>query len=182
VDVPRWRGRAATFPDRVVPRVALAIPFALHALDAAQALGLPAFMRGAPACLLGPFASRSLDEVPRSFGDVCAGCPCRTSCSGVDAEYLARFGEGELSHCRPVARDARHAAWAEAFVGPGEMAPPAAARIETSPERARVALPVLGRPAPARAEVSASAPKQSGEALRAILPGLFDRDDPAKRR
>ena len=182
VDVPRWRGRAATAPDQVVPRLALAIPFALHALDAAQALGLPAFVRGAPACLLGPFAGKSLAEAPRSFSEVCAECPSRASCSGVDAEYLARFGGAELSQCRPVVRDARHAAWAEAFVGPGEMAPPAAAPLEPSPERARVALPVLGRPAPARAEVSASAPRQSGEALRAILPGLFARDDPAKRR
>jgi hypothetical protein len=180
IDVPRWRGKAATAPDRVVPRLALALPFALHALDAAQALGLPAFVRGAPACLLGPFAARSLDEPPRAFGEACAACPSRASCSGVDAEYLARFGESELSPCPPVARDARHAAWRDAFVGVGEMAPPAPPRAELPPDRARVALPVLGRPSPARAEVSASAPKQSGEALRAILPALFDRDDPGK--
>lgn len=180
IDVPRWRGRAATTPDRVVPRLALALPFALHALDAAQALGLTAFVRGAPSCLLGPFAARALGEAPRGYGEACAACPSRASCGGVDAEYLARFGEAELSACPPVARDTRHARWSEAFVGVGEMAPPAPPRAELPPDRARVALPVLGRPSPARAEVPASAPKQSGEALRAILPGLFERDDPSK--
>ncbi|MGH7297197.1 MAG: radical SAM protein, partial [Polyangiaceae bacterium] len=59
IEVPRWRGLAATHADRIVPRLSLALPFALHALDAAQAVGLPAFVRGAPTCLLGPFASRA---------------------------------------------------------------------------------------------------------------------------
>jgi hypothetical protein len=184
IEVPRWRGRAATAADRVVPRLALALPFALHAVDVAETLGLAAFVRGAPSCLLGPFASRAIDSVDgevRSFGATCASCPSRAACAGVDAEYLARFGEGELAPCppvRPSAGDAAHAAHAALramFVGVGELAPPAApARMEAPPERARVALPLLGRPAPAVAEVSASAPKQSGEALRAILPGLFE--------
>jgi hypothetical protein len=176
IDVPRWRGRAQTDSDRVVPRLALALPFALHAIDAAEALGLPAFVRGAPSCLLGPFASRALpEEEPRGFADVCATCPSQGTCTGVDAPYLARFGAGELAPCAAVARSAERSALASLFVGPGEMA---ALRddvpIPPPPERARVALPVLGRPAPARAEVSASAPKQTGDALKAILPDLFD--------
>jgi MoaA/NifB/PqqE/SkfB family radical SAM enzyme len=175
VDVPRWRGRAATGADRVVPRLALALPFALHALDAAAKLGLPAFVRGAPRCLLGPFGARSLDVEPRSFGPGCEGCPSRSMCAGVDAEYLQRFGPDELAPCGPMpaSRSAREDALRACFVGVGEMAPPSQVAAYSTPQRARVGLPLLGRPAPARAEVSAGAPKQSGEALRAILPGLF---------
>ncbi len=177
LDVPRWRGRSAEASDRVVPRLALALPFALHALDAAAKLGVPAFVRGAPSCLLGPFAAAALDDAPRAFGQVCAPCPSRPSCAGVDAEYLERFGDGELSSRALSPRDPRHAALRAMFVGPGELAPPAAPPVHSTPERARVALPLLGRPAPARAEVAASLPRQSGEALRSILPALFD--DPA---
>jgi hypothetical protein len=176
VDVPVWRGRAAG--DRVVPRLALALPFALHAVDAAGKLGLAAYVRGAPACVLGPFAARALDAPERAFAEVCTACPSRASCRGVDAEYVARFGAGELAPCAPVASasaaDGGRAAHVRAmFVGPGELAPRVASSLPLPPEKARVALPLLGRPAPARAEVPASAPKQSGEALRAILPGLF---------
>jgi Radical SAM superfamily len=175
IDVPRCRGRAQTDADRVVPRLALALPFALHTVDAAETLGLPAFVRGAPSCLLGPFASRALTEgESRDFADVCATCESRTTCTGVDAAYLARFGAGELAPCPTVGRDMRHASLGALFVGAGEMA---ALRedlaVHPPPERARVALPVLGRPAPARAEVPASAPKQTGDALKAILPDLF---------
>lgn len=183
IDVPRWRGRAQTNADRVVPRLALALPFALHAVDAAGALGLPAFVRGAPSCLLGPFAARALPDEPRAFADACSSCEARATCTGVDAPYLARYGAGEMSACSAVARDGRHAALAAPFVGPGEMAPARDdVRVEPSPERARVALPMLGRPAPARAEVAASAPKQTGDALRAILPDLFAEPEPTKRR
>jgi MoaA/NifB/PqqE/SkfB family radical SAM enzyme len=180
IEVPRWRGRAATAADRVVPRLALALPFALHALDAAASLGLPAFVRGAPACLLGPFVTRALapDPLthPRAFAPVCEGCPSRPTCAGVEVEYLARFGASELA---PHAIDAqagrdRQELLRSMFVGVGELAPPVSpAAIPSPPERARVGLPVLGRPAPARAEVPSSAAKQTGEALREILPGLF---------
>lgn len=183
VEVPRWRGRAATAADRIVPRLALALPFALHALDAAASLGLPAFVRGAPACLLGPFASRTLDASGgterRAYAPVCDGCAARAACAGVEAEYLARFGAGELT-ARAAAdgasgeRETRDAVVRAMFVGVGELAPPVdAATIPAPPERARVVLPVLGRPAPARAEATAGAAKQTGEALREILPGLF---------
>jgi len=186
IEVPRWRGRAAAGADRVVPRLALAMPFALHALDAAAALGLPAFVRGAPSCLLGPFAARALDDAadePRAFGAACGSCPSRPSCAGVDPEYLARFGDAELAPCPAVARDERDAALRAPFVGAGELAPAIEpARVPPPPERARVGLPLLGRPAPARAEVPASAPKKSGDALRAILPALFDDVDAADDR
>ncbi|MGD0526893.1 MAG: radical SAM protein [Polyangiaceae bacterium] len=174
IEVPRWRGDAARAADRVVPRLALALPFALHAIDAAEALGLPAFVRGAPSCLLGPWAARALDADRRDYGTACRGCPSRDGCVGVDAEYLARFGEGELAACALTKRDDRHAEVRAMFVGPGEMAPVSAVAVAPSPERARVALPMLGRPAPAKGEVPASSPKQTGEALRAIFPGLFE--------
>jgi hypothetical protein len=179
LEVPRWRGRAAAAADRVVPRLALALPFALHALDSASSLGLPSFVRGAPSCLLGPFAARALEEVaapqPRSFAPVCGGCPARGSCAGVEAEYLARFGASELTPCPPVPRDGGDAELRAMFVGVGELASAVSLSvIPTPPERARVGLPVLGRPAPARAEVPSSAEKQTGDALREILPELFE--------
>jgi uncharacterized Fe-S cluster-containing radical SAM superfamily protein len=179
LDVPRWRGRAAVASDRVIPRLALALPFALHALDGAARLGLPAFVRGAPSCLLGPFAAVALDPGAGSFGEACGRCPSQPACAGVDAEYLARFGGDELSTCPPAPRDPRHASLRAMFVGPGEMAPPSTAPVHPPPARARVALPLLGRPAPARAEVPASVPRQSGEALRTILPALFGEQAPA---
>jgi hypothetical protein len=176
IEVPRWRGRAATSADRVIPRLSLALPFALHALDVARALGLAAFVRGAPSCLLGPFASDAIED-ERSFAEVCTGCPSRGSCSGVEAEYLARFGESELTPCKPLPRG--HLEVAGMFVGVGETAPPSdSARIAQPPERARVGLPVFGRPRPGRGEVPAGTAKQSGEALRAILPGLFEDNNP----
>jgi hypothetical protein len=174
IEVPRWRGAAATAADRVVPRLALALPFALHAIDAAEALGLPSFVRGAPSCLLGPWASRALDGETRDFGAACQECASRAACAGVDGEYLARFGDGEIAACAPVARDDRYAEVRAMFVGVGELAPPSPVAVAPSPERARVALPLLGRPAPGKGEVAASSPKQTGEALKAIFPGLFD--------
>lgn len=178
IQVPRWRGKAAARADSVVPRLSLALPFALHALDAAAALGLPAFVRGAPLCLLGPFAARAMppaEDDARAYGAACEACAAREGCAGVDAEYLARFGDRELSPRDAVTASAGDAALRAAFVGIGETAPAVdVAAIPAPPERVRVALPVLGRPAPAAREVPASSPKQSGEALRTILPALFE--------
>src|SRR5581483_10521137 len=56
VVVPRVAGAAGPAFDRVVPRLGLALPFALHALDGARRLGLAAFIQGAPLCALGPLA------------------------------------------------------------------------------------------------------------------------------
>jgi hypothetical protein len=181
IEVARWRGRAATAADRIVPRLALALPFALHAVDAAETLGLAAFVRGAPACLLGPWASRALGGELRAFGGACAECPSRPGCAGVDAEYLARFGAGELAACARVPRDERHEEVRAMFVGLGETAPPSeTSPVAPSPERARVALPMLGRPSPGKGEVTAGSPRQTGEALKAILPALFGEDTARK--
>lgn len=181
IEVPRWRGGAATASDRVVPRLALALPFALHAVDAAETLGLPAFVRGAPSCLLGPWASRALAGDTRAYGAACQGCASRETCAGVDAEYLARFGDGEIAASAAVASDDRHGEVRAMFVGLGEMASPTTVVVAPSPERARVALPLLGRPAPGKGEVPASSPKQTGEALKAIFPGLFEGEPKPKR-
>jgi hypothetical protein len=181
IEVARWRGAAATASDRVVPRLALALPFALHAIDAAEALGLPAFVRGAPSCLLGPWASRALAGDTRDYGATCHACASRTACAGVDAEYLARFGDGEIAACALVTRDERYAEVRAMFVGLGELAPPSPVIVAPSPQRARVALPLLGKPAPGKGEVAASSPKQTGDALRAIFPGLFE-GEPTPRK
>ena len=177
IEIPRWRGLAATDADRVVPRLALALPFALARARRARRPSGSRRSSGAPrrACWAPSRRVRSSDA--RSFGAPCAACPSRRRARGSTREYLARFGESELAPCSPVAAT-RGTEVAAMFVGVGEIAPPDdAARVAAPPERARVALPVLGRPAPARGEVPASTPKQSGEALRAILPELFDDDD-----
>ena len=82
--------------ERFVPRLALALPRALHAADRARRLGLAAFVRGAPLCLLGPHVTYALPWAPRAYGDACERCAARPACPGVDALYLERFGGGEL--------------------------------------------------------------------------------------
>jgi organic radical activating enzyme len=173
LEVARTAGRAADARDRVVPRLALAMPFALHALDVAARAGMPAWIRGAPACLLGPFARRAMADDPRAFGAACESCGARPSCSGVDAEYLARFGGDELTPRAPFDLDPDHAELRAMFVGVGELAVRMAA-----PTRARVDLPMLGKVKPAVAEASSRGPKRSGEALREILPELFEPKKP----
>jgi hypothetical protein len=173
VAVPHAAGRALAAFDRVMPRLALALPFALHALGAADALGLPAWIAGAPACLLGPHAARALPEEPRAFAAPCEGCAARSSCPGVDAHYLARFGGDELSPI-PAYESRPRPAVADLFVGPGETMRGAVSKPSGDSPR-RVALPLLGKVKPALAETPASAPKRSGEALKEILPGLFEK-------
>ena len=54
-------------------------------------------------------------------------------------------------------------------------APP---RPTSSPAESRkVTLPLLGKVKPARAEVTASAPRRTGDALKEILPALFEESD-----
>lgn len=100
----------------LLPRLALALPFVLHAVRAAQRLELPAFVSGAPLCLLGPFARERIASPPRTYAAPCEGCPARSACPGIDGAYLAHHGAGEL---RPTpsappgpAPDARAAAFA----------------------------------------------------------------------
>lgn len=83
-------------PKTLAPRLALALPFALHALASAQRLELPAFVSGAPLCLLGPYASLRIETRARAYGAACTACPARSACPGLDRAYLDAFGEGEL--------------------------------------------------------------------------------------
>lgn len=87
--------------DRLAPRLALALPYALHAIDRARKLGVSAFVRGAPLCLLGPYARFALPSAPRAYGQPCERCDARPDCCGVQQAYLDRFHADEL---RPIAR------------------------------------------------------------------------------
>lgn len=82
--------------DGVTPRLAVALPYALQALALAGQRGVAGWIDGAPHCLLGPFRGAALGG-PRAYAAGCAGCPARGACPGVDAGYLERFGDGELS-------------------------------------------------------------------------------------
>lgn len=133
-------GRAGESFARVVPRFGMALPWALAALDQARRVDLPAWIRGAPACTLGPFASRALlPELPASFPATCEGCSARERCPGVDARYLAHFGESELDARRGSATPDRGALdpasqrLARMFVGVGEQIEPLAEHSERAP-------------------------------------------------
>ncbi len=180
VAVPWPVGRAADAHDRVVPRLALALPFALHAVQAAAKLGLPAYVSGAPLCLLGPFATRSLatsTNAERAYAEVCSGCAARPRCPGVHASYLARFAGDELS-ARGDSPALVDKPFARLFTGPAELAPPSERVMPEAPRVSRRRLPVLSRPAPGASEARTRAAR-SGEALREILPTLFETEGEA---
>jgi hypothetical protein len=179
ISVPRVRGRAAEIFDRVVPRLGIAVPFALHAMQVATSLRLPAFIRGAPSCLLGPFAKRALSSEERAFGDECVGCEARVGCPGVEPEYLARFAGDELSATAATSREEH--VLSRLFVGEGELAPPRNAEIAPPPAAARVALPMLGKVQPARAEVPRAVEKKTGAALRELFKDLYTESEPTER-
>jgi hypothetical protein len=170
IAVPRVRGRAAELFDRVVPRLGVAMPFALHAVQTAESLRLPTFLRGAPLCVLGPFARRAIADTPRAYGDACSTCAARADCPGVEPEYLARFLGDELSPREAVALAVDDVA--RTFVGEGEVSP---LRSPTAPleTRPRVALPLVGKVRPARAEVPRTAEKKTGAALRELFKDLY---------
>lgn len=174
VEVPVAAGRAATGFDRVIPRLPLALPFALHALDRAHKLGLPAAIAGAPSCLLGPFAARR-PTPPRAYAEPCEGCGARASCVGVDPLYVARWGDADL---RPVAHEIAIAPLPDAlermFVGVG-LRVEHALELPSSPADARRSLPVLGKVAPAHGETRGK-PQADPDALKGIFPELFDDD------
>lgn len=99
---PRLAGRAATQMDSVIPRLALAVPYALHALLAAAAAGIDASISGVPTCLLGPHASLATEPTaddPRYEAEPCSRCAARPGCSGISPLYAARFGVRELRLC-----------------------------------------------------------------------------------
>lgn len=151
------------------------MPFALHAVSTARSLGLTVFLRGAPLCVLGPFAQHVLADQPRAFGEPCASCPAQSACPGVEPEYLERFVGDELSACAPVARSIDRRL-ARMFVGEGEVAEPRGGELPAAPARARVALPMLGKVQPARAEVPRSVEKKTGAALRELFKDLYRND------
>ncbi len=175
VTAPLIAGRAVAAMDRVIPRLALAVPYALHAIDSAQKLGLRTFTSGIPSCLLGPFVSRSLPAAPRAYAPQCTACPAKPRCSGVDATYLARFGNDELTP-RAATAAAELDATARLFTGPGESFVPENIVVPAPPVTAREQLGDLGKGVPATAEVS-SKDRKSGEALKGLFPDLFKPKD-----
>jgi Radical SAM superfamily len=170
VSVPFVAGRAATLRDRMIPRLGLALPFALQALARAHALRIPAFVVGAPLCLLGPFAAHALAGESRAYAAACDACAARSSCAGVDADYLARFDADELMARDGVTSPGSHLT--ALFVGAGELAP----RVPAAPSRERRALPMLGKVKPAIAEAPAGTERKTGDSLQQIFPALFEGD------
>lgn len=175
--VPIVRGRAQQSFDRVVPRLGMAMPFALHALETARRVGLSAYVSGAPLCLLGPFATRAIHTLEpaeaRAFGERCTSCAARPSCVGLDPTYLARFDGDELRTRDAAPSPAESEPLASLFVGPIVLAPREEQPVHESTLRARRSLPMYGRPQRAQHEVATREAK-SGEALREILPKLFE--------
>ena len=102
--VARWRLRVVAEAEvaqeavaRTIPRLAMAVPHALHAATRARSLGVAPRMIDAPHCLLGPFVAVAATERVRAFAGPCQACRARAACPGVDAGYLARFGADELT-------------------------------------------------------------------------------------
>lgn len=159
IAVPRVAGGAAREFDRVVPRLGVAVPFALHALDRARRIGIAVGVIGAPRCVLGPWdrarISEGEGEGEGAFGEVCAGCSGRAGCVGVDARYLGRFGGDELRAIKRIENSDRAAAsefgltdeLRRMFVGVGEEVEVEVA-VHESVRGARRRLPVLEKAQP----------------------------------
>ena len=126
--------------DGLLPRLSVALPYALQAVAVAGQVGLKAGVGGAPWCLLGPFAGGAIDEPARGFAEVCMGCPARGGCPGVDAGYLRRFAGDELSP-RGLRAPRGTGPAAEMFPGPGTLEQVLEDMSEGTAERVR--LPVL---------------------------------------
>jgi hypothetical protein len=177
IALPLTAGRSADAFDRTVPRLGLAVPFALHALASARARHLPVAVSGAPLCALGPHADLALPSTPRAFTDTCTRCPVKTRCPGVDAAYLERFTDEELRAREPVAHaTALSDRIARMFVGVGEIAA-RAPTLHPAPARIRRSLPVLGKARPAEHETRGRSSVRTGEALRGLFPTLFENED-----
>lgn len=158
VALPHAAGRAHAGFDRIMPRLALALRSALHALKTARAARLIVWISGAPLCLLGPYAGHALPGTPRAYGKACEGCAARPMCPGVDPAYLTRFAGDELAPRAAPAGPAyvgdRADALARMFVGVGTLAPDTTpdpaneqpVELGTSgapPTRSRVVLPMV---------------------------------------
>lgn len=175
--VPLARGRLQENFDRVYPRLGMALPFALQAMQIARRSQLPTYLSGAPLCLLGPLASRAIRTLEptqsRSFHTRCEGCKARPQCPGVDPLYLARFDGDELRPRDDVPTSADDEALASLFTGIGNLAPFRAQRTHEPVQRSRIALPMYGRAQRGQQEATTREAK-TGEGLRAILPALFN--------
>jgi pyruvate-formate lyase-activating enzyme len=169
LEVVRPHGRAADNFARVVPRIGMAMPWALHALELARRHALSAWIRGAPLCALGPFAVSSLETpgrdpsrpVPADWPPPCQACPSRPQCPGLDSAYVEVFGHGELRPVNPPSPSARDRAdfddgrrrLMRMFVGVGELVvrppqlyspePDSAEASQAEPGK-NLRLPVLG--------------------------------------
>lgn len=95
---------AAAVP-RTVPRLGIAVPHALRAVQRATQRGLPTVLVGIPSCVLGPFAGQAWPRAEAgAHAAPCEGCPARAGCAGVDPWYAERFGGGELRAVAAVPR------------------------------------------------------------------------------
>ena len=142
VDLPSLtRTDLASF-DRVVPRLAMAVPFALQAIQAARQLAVPAWLRGAPLCLFGPLDKYALAGERRSHAVVCDNCAVRERCVGVDAQYLTRFGSSELRARSSELADRAAVPITTEFAAPGRPAYVAPRGETSSASSTGVHLPV----------------------------------------
>lgn len=148
-------GRAGESFARVVPRLGMALPWALAALEQARRIDLSAWIRGAPLCTLGPFAGQAI-LVSGHHPPLCTDCPARSRCSGIDVRYLEHFGVGELDPRRALTAptgqfDAGRQRLLRMFVGVGELVEPGAELSERAgpgePDGKHRRLPVLSSPA-----------------------------------
>ncbi|NOY91543.1 MAG: hypothetical protein GXP55_10105, partial [Deltaproteobacteria bacterium] len=119
--VPLGAGRMRGDVARLMPPLAMSLPHALKAARAGRRAGLWTTISGAPLCLLGPHHALALASAPRHHPSACAECGRRGSCPGVDASYLERFGDGELSAARAPTgpTDESTEDWRHAFAGVG---------------------------------------------------------------
>jgi hypothetical protein len=102
---PRVHDAAGPAALRTVPRLGIAVPHALRAVERAARRGLPVAVAGVPSCVLGPFAARGLGVGGAGAHPApCEGCPSRAGCPGLDPWYLARFGSQELHPVAAVPR------------------------------------------------------------------------------
>ncbi len=148
--VPRVVGTARLRFESIVPRLGMALPHALRALDRARRRRLPTWIIGAPHCLLGPYRRFALaEQEPRVYAPACDGCRAKGSCAGLDPLYLARFADAELRQTRLSApadelqsdqRSREQAALGRLFVGMGRVAGDSRTQVElTSPPRSALA-------------------------------------------
>jgi len=102
---PRVHDPAGAAVARTVPRLGIAVPHALRAVDRAVRRGLPVAVVGVPSCALGPFAAQGLRAGEAgAYPAPCEGCAARSGCAGIDPWYVERFGARELHPVAAVPR------------------------------------------------------------------------------